>query len=112
MEYVEHELVNLVKPGVRYPDLLRCAGKNRKLLLDHSICFGSLEGLLYNEIPTFSCLMGLVIFLEIQVHDLGGHLKDVNGTIELPHHTLLFKEYAGNVGEYGFYSRARLLFYP
>ncbi len=85
MEYVERELVNLIKPGVRYPDLHSDAlVKIGELLLDHSICFGSLEGLLNNEIPHLFMPHGVGHLLGIQVHDLGGHLKDVNGTIELP----------------------------
>ena len=85
MEYVEQELVNLVKPGVGYPDLhSEALAKIGKLLLDHSICFGSLEGLLNNEIPHLFMPHGVGHLLGIQVHDLGGHLKDVNGTIELP----------------------------
>ena len=85
MEYVEHELVNLVKPGVGYPDLHSDAlVKIGKLLLDHSICFGSLEGLLNNEIPHLFMPHGVGHLLGVQVHDLGGHLKDINGTIELP----------------------------
>ena len=85
MEYVERELVNLIKPGVGYPDLHSDAlVKIGELLLDHSICFGSLEGLLNNEIPHLFMPHGVGHLLGIQVHDLGGHLKDVNGTIELP----------------------------
>ena len=85
MEYVEQELVNLVKPGVGYPDLHSDALiKIGKLLLDHSICFGSLEGLLNNEIPHLFMPHGVGHLLGVQVHDLGGHLKDINGTIEVP----------------------------
>ena len=85
MEYVERELVNLIKPGVGYPDLHSDAlVKIGELLLDHSICFGSLEGLLNNEIPHLFMPHGVGHLLGIQVHDLGGHLKDVNGNIELP----------------------------
>ena len=85
MEYVEQELVNLVKPGVGYPDLHSDALiKIGKLLLDHSICFGSLEGLLNNEIPHLFMPHGVGHLLGVQVHDLGGHLKDINGTIEAP----------------------------
>ena len=85
MEYVEHELVNLVKPGVGYPDLhSEALVKIGKLLLDHSICFGSLEGLLNYEIPHLFMPHGVGHLLGVQVHDLGGHLKDTNGTIELP----------------------------
>ena len=85
MEYVEHELVNLVKPGVGYPDLhSEALVKIGKLLLDHSICFGSLEGLLNNEIPHLFMPHGVGHLLGVQVHDLGGHLKDINGTIESP----------------------------
>ena len=85
MEYVEHELVNLVKPGIGYPDLhSEALVKIGKLLLDHSICFGSLEGLLSNEITHLFMPHGVGHLLGVQVHDLGGHLKDINGTIELP----------------------------
>ena len=85
MEYVEQELVNLVRPGVGYPDLHSDALiKIGKLLLDHSICFGSLEGLLNNEIPHLFMPHGVGHLLGVQVHDLGGHLKDINGTIEVP----------------------------
>ena len=85
MEYVEQELVNLVKPGVGYPYLhSEALVKIGKLLLDHSICFGSLEGLLINEIPHLFMPHGVGHLLGVQVHDLGGHLKDINGTIELP----------------------------
>ena len=85
MEYVEQELVNLVKPGVGYPGLHSDALiKIGKLLLDHSICFGSLEGLLNNEIPHLFMPHGVGHLLGVQVHDLGGHLKDINGTIEAP----------------------------
>ena len=85
MEYVEQELVNLVKPGVAYPDLHSDAmTKIGKLLLDLSICFGSLEALLQDEIPQLFMPHGVGHLLGVQVHDVGGHLKDMNGSIELP----------------------------
>ena len=85
MEYVEQELVNVVKPGVGYPDLHSDAmTKIGKLLLDLSICFGSLEGLLKDEIPQLFMPHGVGHLLGIQVHDVGGHLKNINGSIELP----------------------------
>ena len=85
MEYVEQELVNLVKPGVGYPALHSDAlAKIGNLLLELSICFGSLESLLKNEIPQLFMPHGVGHLLGIQVHDMGGHLKDINGAIDPP----------------------------
>ena len=85
MEYVEQELVNLVRPGFGYPDLHSDAlVKIGNLLLELSICFGSLESLLKNEIPQLFMPHGVGHLLGVQVHDVGGHLKDINGAIESP----------------------------
>ena len=67
MEYVEHELVNLVKPGVGYPDLHSDALVkigNSFLITQSALALWKV--FLIMKFPTFSCLTGLAIFLEFR----------------------------------------------
>ena len=85
MEGLELALADLVKPKVIYPDIhTEALKKISELLLDLSICTSSVGELLERGIPNLFMPHGVGHLLGIQVHDVGGHLRDVTGTIESP----------------------------
>jgi Xaa-Pro dipeptidase len=85
MEDIERSLVTLVKPGVKYPELhSQALAKISELLLELSICSGSVDDLLEMEISNLFMPHGVGHLLGIQVHDVGGHQRDVKGAVESP----------------------------
>ena len=85
MEEIERSLVTIVKPGVKYPKLhSQALAKISELLLELSICSGSVDDLLEMEISNLFMPHGVGHLLGIQVHDVGGHLRDVKGAVKSP----------------------------
>ena len=85
MEEIERNLVTIVKPGVKYPKLhSQALAKISELLLELSICSGSVDDLLEMEISNLFMPHGVGHLLGIQVHDVGGHLRDVKGAVKSP----------------------------
>ena len=85
MEQIERTLVALVKPKMSYPDLHFAAlEKIANLLIDLSICSGSVDDLIEREVPHLFMPHGVGHLLGIQVHDVGGHQKDKTGACTEP----------------------------
>jgi Xaa-Pro dipeptidase len=85
MEGIELELISMIKPEVLYLDIHASAHKKiGQLLLDLSICSGSLENLIYSKIPHLFMPHGVGHLLGIQVHDVGGHQQTPLGAILNP----------------------------
>ena len=85
MEVIELELISMIKPDVLYLDVhARAHKKIGQLLLDLSICSGSLDNLICSKIPHLFMPHGLGHLLGIQVHDVGGHQQDPLGAIVEP----------------------------
>ena len=85
MEEIERSLVTIVKPGVKYPKLhSQALAKISELLLELSICSGSVDDLLEMEISNLFMPHGVGHLLGIQVHDVGGHQRDVKGAVKSP----------------------------
>jgi len=82
---VEQELVSMVKPGVAYPEIhLAALFKIGQLLIDLGICHGSAEEMMEKELPHLFMPHGVGHLLGIQVHDVGGHQKDICGSTRAP----------------------------
>ena len=85
MGQIERTLVALVKPKMSYPDLHFAAlEKIANLLIDLSICSGSVDDLIEREVPHLFMPHGVGHLLGIQVHDVGGHQKDKTGACTEP----------------------------
>lgn len=85
MEALELALVDEVKPGKTY-QLLHESTLTRiaRVLVDHDICTGEVEDLVELNIPQLFMPHGVGHLLGIQVHDVGGHQSDINGSILPP----------------------------
>ena len=85
MEIIELELISMIKPDVLFLDIhARAHKKIGQLLLDLSICSGSLENLICSKIPHLFMPHGLGHLLGLQVHDVGGHQQNPSGAIVDP----------------------------
>lgn len=85
MEALELALVGEVKPGKTYQSLHESTlDKIAHVLVDHSICNGDAADLVELNIPQLFMPHGVGHLLGIQVHDVGGHQSDINGTILPP----------------------------
>ena len=85
MVNVELELVGMVKPGVAYPEIhLAALFKISQLLIDLDICDGSAEEIMEKELSHLFMPHGVGHLLGIQVHDVGGHQKDIRGNTRAP----------------------------
>ncbi|NKB34578.1 MAG: Xaa-Pro dipeptidase [Pseudomonadales bacterium] len=85
MEEIEQDLVAMVKPGIDYVDIhLATLSKIGQLLIDLDICRGSADELMEKEISHLFMPHGVGHLLGIQVHDVGGHQQDINGSTEAP----------------------------
>ena len=85
MNRLEQSLVAEVEPDRDYPDIHLSALKGiAGLLIEHQICFGGSDELLELEVPQLFMPHGVGHLLGIQVHDVGGHQRDINGTLEKP----------------------------
>ncbi len=85
MESLELTLVNEVKPGKTYQSLhTSTLAGIAQILVDHKICTGDVTDLIELNIPQLFMPHGVGHLLGIQVHDVGGHQADINGTILSP----------------------------
>lgn len=85
MEAMQTALVASVRPGMPYPDLHRAAHEGiTNILLGAGICRGSREALLEHKMSTLFMPHGVGHLLGIQVHDVGGRMKNAQGEIQLP----------------------------
>ena len=80
MENIERELVEMVMPGILYPEIHKAAhDKIGQLLLDLTICSGHLDQLISKKIPHLFMPHGVGHLLGLQVHDVGGFQQDTLG---------------------------------
>jgi Xaa-Pro dipeptidase len=85
MEALELALVDEVKPGKTYQSLhASTLTRVASVLVDHKICTGEAADLIELNIPQLFMPHGVGHLLGIQVHDVGGHQSDINGTILPP----------------------------
>jgi len=85
MEALELALVDEVKPGKTYQSLhASTLTRIASVLVDHKICTGEAADLIELNIPQLFMPHGVGHLLGIQVHDVGGHQSDINGTILPP----------------------------
>lgn len=86
MESLQTHLIKSVRSDIPYPDIHRAAHEGiTNILLGSGICHGSREALLEQKISTLFMPHGIGHLLGIQVHDVGGRMKNVAGDIEPPH---------------------------
>jgi Xaa-Pro dipeptidase len=82
---IERELVEMVKPGILYPEIHRAAQERiGQLLLDLTICSGPLDQLICEKVPQLFMPHGVGHLLGLQVHDVGGFQQDTIGTSLMP----------------------------
>jgi len=85
MERLELALVDEVEVGKPYQSLHASAlFRITRALLDHGICTGEVDELVELNIPQLFMPHGVGHLLGIQVHDVGGHQSDVDGSILSP----------------------------
>ena len=85
MEALELALVDEVKPGKTYQSLHESTlSRIAHILVDHNICKGEVTDLIELNVPQLFMPHGVGHLLGIQVHDVGGHQSDIDGTILPP----------------------------
>ena len=89
MQGLEQQLVNLVTPGLAYPEIhSEALAGVANLLIALDICHGTSEELIRNNLPQRFLPHGIGHLLGIQVHDVGGHQTDAAGNkSEPPQHS-------------------------
>lgn len=86
MESLQTHLVRSVKSGIPYPDIHSAAHEGiTNILLGSGICNGSREALLAQKVSTLFMPHGIGHLLGIQVHDVGGRMKNHAGDTLAPH---------------------------
>lgn len=81
MNKAQLELIDMMRPGVRYPDLhLATHAKVAQMLLDFDLATGDVQGLVDQGITSAFFPHGLGHMLGLQVHDVGGFSHDERGT--------------------------------
>lgn len=85
METLQLELVDEVKPGKTYQSLHELTlMKIAHILLEQGICLGEISNLIDLNIPQLFMPHGVGHLLGIQVHDVGGHQSNIDGSTLLP----------------------------
>lgn len=85
MEALELALVDEVRPGKTYQSLHESTlTRIAHVLVDHDICTGEATDLVELNIPQLFMPHGVGHLLGIQVHDVGGHQSDIDGTLLPP----------------------------
>lgn len=85
METLELELVDSVRPGLPYPDLhSQALAGVADMLISTGICRAGREALLDQQIPQLFMPHGVGHLLGVQVHDVGGHQKNIAGEQQPP----------------------------
>ena len=85
MESLQLSLCEQAVAGVDFNHLhQQCVTGVAKILLEHKLCRLSVEEQLEKRIPQVFFPHGLGHLLGLQVHDLGGHQVDEQGTIQSP----------------------------
>jgi Xaa-Pro dipeptidase len=85
MEALELALIDEVKPGKTYQSLHESTLSGiAHILVDHNICEGEVADLIELNVPQLFMPHGVGHLLGIQVHDVGGHQSDIDGTILPP----------------------------
>jgi len=89
METLQQKLVAELKPGRQYQDLHTAALQGiADLLVEHELCLGNTSELVALEIPQLFMPHGVGHLLGVQVHDVGGHQQDINGSkLDPPNHS-------------------------
>lgn len=85
VEALQSSLIRRVKSGIDYPDIHRAAHDGlTNILLGSGICAGSVEELKANKVSNLFMPHGIGHLLGIQVHDIGGRMKNPQGEIQAP----------------------------
>ncbi|MCE9679672.1 Xaa-Pro dipeptidase [Shewanella sp. AS1] len=80
MDKLQLEIINMMAPGVSYPDLhLATHHKLAQILLDFNLATGDRQGLVDQGITSVFFPHGLGHMLGLQVHDMGGFLRNDTG---------------------------------
>ena len=85
MTALQQSLIRKVRPGIPYPDIhVACHMGITNILLQSGICRGSAEALLEHKVSTLFMPHGVGHLLGIQVHDVGGRMKNARGETQAP----------------------------
>lgn len=85
MEALQSSLVRRVKAGIDYADIHRAAHDGlTNILLGSGVCRGTATQLKDNKISTLFMPHGIGHLLGIQVHDIGGRMKNSQGETRNP----------------------------
>jgi hypothetical protein len=81
MDQLQQRLCAQVKPGMYYPDIhLQAHREIGQLLIDHGLIRCSLDQAIDTEVTSTFFPHGIGHLLGLQVHDIGGHQQDEQGT--------------------------------
>lgn len=85
MTALQQSLIHKVRPGIPYPDIhVACHVGITNILLHSGICRGSVDALLEHKVSTLFMPHGVGHLLGIQVHDVGGRMKNARGETLAP----------------------------
>jgi len=85
IEALQTSLIRRVKSGIEYPDIHRAAHTGlTNILLGSGICRGTAQALQDHKISTLFMPHGIGHLLGIQVHDVGGRMRNAEGDTRLP----------------------------
>lgn len=85
VEALQTGLIQNIRPGIPYPDIHVAAHEGLTRILLHSgLCMGSVESLLEQKMSSLFMPHGIGHLLGIQVHDVGGRMKNSAGDTQTP----------------------------